>query len=469
MLEADYLVVGSGAMGMAFVDILVTESNASVIMVDRYHKPGGHWNKAYPFVTLHQPSQFYGVSSRELSNGNKDTIGWNKGLYELATGDEILAYYDAVMREQFIPSGQVQYFPMCEYLGNGQFQSKLTGEIQQVKVNKKIVNCTFLNTEVPSTHTPNFTINENVNFIAINDLPNIQESPDQYVIIGGGKTGIDACLWLLSNKVPSDRITWVVSRDAWLLDRQKTQPTEEFFEDTIGNQANQFECVAQSSSIDDLFERLESKGVLVRIDKSIQPKMFHGATISMEELKHMRSIHHVIRRGRIKSLNPSEITFLDGSTISTSANAVYIDCSATPIKASHQDIPVFTEGIITPQTVRSYQPVFSAAFIAHIELTRESDQEKNNLCSVVPLPNHDTDWIRMLGTLMMNQFNWSQHKDLRQWLRGNRLDGFSQMVKNVAPDDLKKNEILKRMRDNAMPAMLKIQSYMSEISEKNDI
>lgn len=55
-LEADYLVVGAGAMGMAFTDTLVTESDAQVVIVDRGHAPGGHWNRAYPFVRLHQPS-----------------------------------------------------------------------------------------------------------------------------------------------------------------------------------------------------------------------------------------------------------------------------------------------------------------------------------------------------------------------------------------------------------------------------
>jgi cation diffusion facilitator CzcD-associated flavoprotein CzcO len=54
-LETDYLVVGSGAVAMAFVDTLVSETQASVLMVDRHHGPGGHWNDAYPFVRLHQP------------------------------------------------------------------------------------------------------------------------------------------------------------------------------------------------------------------------------------------------------------------------------------------------------------------------------------------------------------------------------------------------------------------------------
>lgn len=103
ILEADYLIVGSGAVGMAFADTLLTETDATIIIVDKHQKPGGHWNVAYPFVTLHQPSAFYGVSSRELSNGCIDEIGLNKGLNELATGAEVSAYFEDVMRHQFFP------------------------------------------------------------------------------------------------------------------------------------------------------------------------------------------------------------------------------------------------------------------------------------------------------------------------------------------------------------------------------
>ncbi|MEE4283180.1 MAG: NAD(P)-binding protein, partial [Pseudomonadales bacterium] len=48
-LKTDYLVVGAGAMGMAFVDVILNETNATVLMVDKYHQPGGHWNVAYPY------------------------------------------------------------------------------------------------------------------------------------------------------------------------------------------------------------------------------------------------------------------------------------------------------------------------------------------------------------------------------------------------------------------------------------
>ena len=91
--ETDYFVIGAGAAAMAFADELLTTSDARILMVDRRDKPGGHWNDAYPFVRLHQPSAFYGVNSRELGNRTKDAVGFNKGLYNLASGAEVAGLF----------------------------------------------------------------------------------------------------------------------------------------------------------------------------------------------------------------------------------------------------------------------------------------------------------------------------------------------------------------------------------------
>jgi len=462
-LECDYLIVGSGAVGMAFADVICEESEASIVIVDRYAKPGGHWNVAYPFVTLHQPSQFYGVNSRELSKGRIDQIGLNKGLSELATGAEVSSYYDDVMRHQLLPSGRVQYFPMCDYKGDKIFISMVSGEEYIVKVDKKIVDATYLKTNVPATHTPNFTIGDEISFIPINDLVHLTESPSNYVVIGGGKTGIDACLWLLEQGVIPDNISWIVSRDAWLLDRQNTQPTAAYFKQTIGAQAAQFEAIAEAQSIRELFDKLENAGVLVRIDKSVTPSMFHGATVSQLELEELRKIDNVIRLGRVKSIEQSGVILEQGS-LPHVEGSLYIDCSASAI-SNLETKPIFSGELITPQTVRSYQPVFSAAFIAHVELSYDGDQKKNELCQVVPLPNHDTDWIVMMSAMMTNQFNWGQDKDLRKWLYNNRLDGFSKLVADTDRRDAEKMTVLKRIRASMMPAAMNIQQLISSIEK----
>ncbi len=459
----DYLIVGSGAVGMAFADTILNETDANIVIIDRHHKPGGHWNVAYPFVTLHQPSAFYGVSSRELSKGCKDEVGLNKGLNELATGAEVSAYFENVMREQFLPTGRVKYYPMCDYKGNGNFESVLTGQKHYVEVNKKIVDCTYLKTTVPSTHKPNFKVAEGVQFIPLNDLPKIQSPPAGYVIVGGGKTGIDAILFLLENGTNPDHITWIMPRDAWLLDRQNTQPTEEFFTSSMGAQANQMEAIANSTSIKDMFSRLEASGVFLRLDESVWPTMFHGATISKMELAELRRVKNVVRKGRVSSIAANKITLNDGE-IETTPEHIHVDCSASAI--SNLTIkPIFSEGVITPQTVRSYQPVFSAAFIAHVEASYPNDEIKNKICNVVPLPNTDLDWLRLTAAFLMNQHIWSQDPDLKKWLLNNRLDGFSKLVRAVKEDDIEKLMILKRMRDNGKPAMAKLQGYLAAIQQ----
>lgn len=463
VIEVDYLVIGAGAMGMAFTDIILTESDKTVLMVDMHQKPGGHWNDAYPFVTLHQPSAYYGVSSKELSKGIIDSIGLNKGLQDLATGPEIMAYFDEVMRYQFLPSGRVTYLPMCKYQGAGKISALTSDKTYQVKAREKIVDATWLKTTVPSTHTPNFEVADGVKFMPLNDLPEVMERPSRYVIVGGGKTGIDAVVWLLENHVDPDQIHWVRPRDAWLMRREKTQPDGRFFEATMGAQAAQMEAIATSDSIADMFDRIEAAGIFTRIDPDIRPSMFHGATISDPELAELRRVKNVIRNGRIRRIEPDKIIFENGDVLDSDPETLFVDCSACAVGNS-EETSVFAGDTIRLQPVRTVQPVFSAAFIAHIELTRDSEDEQNRLCTVVPLPNHDTDWIRMQAAFMMNQYNWSQEKDLRQWLLDNRLDGYSQLVAGIEEGETDKIAIMKRLRDFAVPSVMKLQQYVAEVA-----
>ena len=118
-VETDYLVVGAGALGMAFADTLAAHTDAEVVLVDRRHRPGGHWLDAYPFVSLHQPSAYYGVESRSLGNDRIDEHGPNAGFYERASAAEICDYYSRVLEESLLPTGRVQFFGLSEYRGNG--------------------------------------------------------------------------------------------------------------------------------------------------------------------------------------------------------------------------------------------------------------------------------------------------------------------------------------------------------------
>ncbi len=459
-IDTDYLIIGAGAMGMAFADTMLSETDHEMVIVDMHHAPGGHWNDAYPFVTLHQPSSYYGVNSRELSHGRKDQTGLNKGLNELASGAEVLSYFDQVMRHQFLPTGRVKYLPMCEYKGDGEIISLLTGERTKVSIRKKTVDATHLKTSVPSTHTPGFSVAKGVNFIPPNALPRTPKPPAGYIVIGGGKTAIDVVLWLLENQVAADMIQWIRPRDGWLIDRGTTQPTDEFFVETMGTQANQMEAIASAESQTDMFDRLEACGALVRIDPDTRPSMFRGATISQAELAALRTITNVVRLGRVKAIDTDRV-ILDEGELPGGPDWVLVDCSAHAV-SNMVPATVFDGDTIRLQTVRSVQPVFSAAFIAHIEASDRDTAEKNDLCGVVTLPSEDTDWIKMQAQFMMNQFKWSQDPELRGWLLKSRLDGYSQLARSVG-DDPERQAIMAKFRQQAPLAMAKLMQFVSEI------
>src|ERR1043165_9776528 len=114
-LETDYLVVGAGAMGMAFTDALIDHADVHVTLVDRRHTASGHWQDAYPFVQLHQASVFYGVASTVLGRGEGQVSGPEEGPQERARQSEIQAYYDDILFRRFLGSGRVTFLGGSEY------------------------------------------------------------------------------------------------------------------------------------------------------------------------------------------------------------------------------------------------------------------------------------------------------------------------------------------------------------------
>lgn len=419
-LEADYLVVGAGAMGMAFTDSLVTETSASVIMVDRHHRPGGHWNDAYPFVRLHQPSSFYGVNSRELGSGTIDQQGWNEGLYELASASEVCSYFDQVMQQQFLPDGRVQFLPMSNY-ADGRITSTVSGNSRAVSAGK-VVDATYMNVSVPSIREPLFAVEPDVHCVPVNGLATVSEAYGHYVIIGGGKTSMDACLFLLASGVEPGQITWVRPRDSWILNRKFIQPGE-LAGESVRAQGDQAAAVMAADSIDEVFAKIEPGGALMRLDPSVKPTMYRCATCTEKELDALRTIEDVVRMGHVTRITRDSIELEQGS-IPTAVDVLHVDCSADGL-ARRPVKPVFNGNDITLQAISTCQQVFSAGLIGHVEAAYTSDDEKNKICQVVPHPDSEVDFLRSMRATNANRAQWAQDPALQTWLQHARLDGFS--------------------------------------------
>ncbi|AOW14960.1 hypothetical protein LPB72_12875 [Hydrogenophaga crassostreae] len=463
----DYLIIGSGAVGLAFADTLLDEApDVHITIVDRHGKPGGHWNDAYSFVALHQPSSFYGVNSMPLGSNRKDEMGVNKGLYELASGPEVSGYFERVMHQKLLPSGRVSYHPMSDYVGEGRFVSLLSGTVSEVDVRRRVVDASYFATQVPSTRKPRYAVAAGVRVVPPNALPDLWQKPEalpkHFTIVGAGKTAMDVGVWLLKCGARPDSISWVMPRDSWLINRQCVQPGMEFFKEVIGGQADQMEAFAAATSVDDLFARLEGCDQMLRIYPDQQPSMFHYATISKGEVALLRQIRQVVRKGHVQSID-DEGLLLDGGREPMPPGTLYIDCSASAVEQRAPQ-PVFQDGKMVLQLVRAPQPTFSAALIAYVEAHFENDLQKNQLCMPVPFPVNLAGYLTSTAVSTMNQVNWSQDEALRAWVRNSRLDGFGKLMASADKANAEHQAILGRLRSVARAAMGNVQKLMASAS-----
>ena len=422
-LVTDYLVVGAGASGMAFVDSLVEGSDCEVVMVDRRHRPGGHWVDAYPFVLLHQPSANYGVTSRRLGHDRIDRSGPNAGFYERSTATEICDYYTSVLEETFVPSGRVRFLGMSDYRGEDadghHVVSRVNGSETVIRVRCKFVDATYVESSIPSRHTPSYGVDPDVRLITPNDLVDVTEAPAGYTIVGAGKTASDTCNWLLDNGVDADRLQWIRPRDAWQFNREYTQPLE-----LVGHymelQARWIEACAEATSGADLARRLAADDILVRIDPDVEPSMFRGATISRGEVESLRTITRVVRKGKVRHIGAQRITF-DDAEIPAQPGQVYVDCTAAGLRPAPAR-PVYEPDRISLQYVTIGIAPWSAATVGAVEVRRDDDEEKNRLCPPLVFSGDVGDLLTLTLPGVTGLMARAAEPDLVEWNEACRLN-----------------------------------------------
>ncbi|WP_347343630.1 NAD(P)-binding protein [Jatrophihabitans telluris] len=455
VVEADYLVVGAGAAGMAFTDALITNADVSVAVVDRRHSVGGHWLTAYPFVRLHQASAFYGVASTLLGAGRVQDDGPEAGLQERATAPEICAYYARVLTTRMLASGKVRFFPNCEYTGDRQFVSRVSGRRYEVEGRCRLVDAHYLSPHTPADTPPPFGVGEGGHVVAVNELINLGEAPSLYVVVGAGKTATDACIWLLSNGVDPDSICWVRPRDPWMLNRAVVQPDPAIF---MGMAADIFAAAARASSADDLFLRLEADGVMIRIDRSVTPTMAKTPTLATWELDLLRSITNVVRLGHIRWVEPGRLLF-DHGTIDLPPGALVVHCAASGLRRRPL-VPIWRSDMITLQLIRAGFPCFAAALAGYVEATRDEDVEKNRLCPPSPYSNSARSWARMqlLGARAAMAF--ATEADIKAWADQVPLNPARIAADTVVTPGL--TGALDRYRHNLTPGLVRLAQLAGE-------
>lgn len=458
-IDADYVIKGAGAVGMAFADSVFTETDASIVLVDRHDRPGGHWNDAYPFVRLHQPSSSYGVNSAPLGSERIDDLGLNAGYEELASGQEVLSHFDGVMRQRLLPSGRVRYFPMSEIDDDGVVTSLVSGERFRIDA-RRFVDATHSAMKVPSMTPPPYAVSSDVACVPPNELPRAAPSFDEYVVIGAGKTGMDTCIWLLGNGARPEQIRWIVPRDSWVLNRANFQPGAKGFARLCKSIADQTEAVALADTPREVFARLEAADELRRIDPSVEPGAYHCAILSDGELAELRQIDGIVRLGRVVAIHADRIQLEQGE-IPTGPGVLHVDCSAAGIP-THPATTVFDGDRITLQWVRTCQPTFSAALTGFVESAFTDDATKNRICTPIVPPTLPGDWLRMFQVELTNRACWNDFPEIGDWLAGSRLDAFTGTSRERLGVDTEATEHLGRYITNVGTATDKLEQFLAD-------
>jgi hypothetical protein len=451
-IDTDYLVVGAGAMGMAFTDALIDHADVHVTIVDRRHGPGGHWLDAYPFVRLHQASLFYGVASTVLGTGAIQQQGPEAGLQERATMSEIRAYYDGILHRRFLPSGKVSFLSGSEFASDGATHvvtSRVSGEPVEVKVHRRVVDATYLAPTIPATTPPPFAVGDGVRVVAVHELASLADPPSEYVIVGSGKTATDAIVWLSGHGVDPGRIVWVRPRDPWMLNRAVVQPDPAVF---IGMGADTMAAAADAATLDDLFLRLEEAGVMLRVDPTVLPTMAKAPTLAVWELEILRTIERVVRKGHIRQATRGELVFDDGVQ-PIAPDALVVHCAASGLQYPPV-VPIWGEDRIRIQTIRAGFPCFAAALTGYVEATRDDDGERNRICPPNVLPDSLAGFARTQVLSARNTAAFGAEPDIAAWANACALNPAK--VEPAQQDDPGVQAAKARMGTHAQPGLARL-------------
>jgi hypothetical protein len=180
------------------------------------------------------------------------------------------------------------------------------------------------------------------------------------------------------------------------------------------------EAGAQAAGVEELFERLEASGRLVRIDPSWPAAMYRGTMLSAREIDALRQIEDVVRLGRVVRVEADRIVLERGQSAACT-DVLHVDCTALGL-ADAPATPIFAPARIVLQQVRHLSPCFNAALIAFVEARRDEDTDKNRLCPPNPYPSSIWDWPRMISRTWKTEARWLTEPDLSAWVANSRLN-----------------------------------------------
>jgi hypothetical protein len=360
--------------------------------------------------------------------------------------------------QEMVQKGRVTYHPMCTY---DEAAGRITSRLNRshgwpITVNRKVVNATYLSVRVPgsvSRWRPPFQVDPEVDVVPANKLTEIEECHPSFVVIGAGRTGMDAVLVLLNMGVSPSMVQWVVPRDMWCFCHEAMLPDR--FSDTMIT----FQGVLETATSNkDMLTTLEQAGIFCRVHddanapfncsrhpcgrKNMEDMAFHGTQVTKEELRLLRQVTNIIRLGHVKAIHADQMV-LDKGTVPQVLDTLYIDCTSSwASRDAYKPVPIFAERKICIQWVSQVQnglgdqnPCFAASLIGYLEGQRPDDNAwKNNLCLPGFAVDTMADWLKSHAVTHSLQTEIMKDRRLSAWTVSARPSNYAA----VGPRELQK-------------------------------
>ena len=405
---------------MAFVDTLIEHSDADVVMVERRHRPGGHWLDSYPFVQLHQPSRYYGVNSTPLGQDRIEPDGTDAGFYERASGTEICGYYDEIMRHRFLASGRVRFFPMCDYLGDRRFRSRVTGRVTDVTVRRHVVDATYMASRVPATDPAAVRRGRRRPLRPGRRADHTSRTPPAgYVIVGGGQDRDGRHLLAARSRHGSRRHH--VDPSARLVDPQSRVLPARAGSRTFEGVVLELEAIVASDSVEEVYERLEDRrgGAPHRPVRRADDDEGRDGRAS-GELEQLRRIENVVRLGHVERIE------LDRDHARARLDPDQSRSSARPLRGGGTERQPAASDLHRRHdhapARHACQPDVVGRAAGLRRSTGRTTAEKNRLCPPTVAAHAVRLPPRAVLAGIRTEMGWQEAPDLQEWLDHSRLN-----------------------------------------------
>ena len=154
------------------------------------------------------------------------------------------------------------------------------------------------------------------------------------------KQAMDTVVFLQRNLgVDPEHITWVIANDVWMI--RRSGPANPW---TWGETLLEKNLDADAAALD-----LEQKDAFVRVDPAVLPTKFRFPLIGDDELKYLRQVKNVVRRGRVSGITTIgnariRVEFGENDPLELSSEHRFVHCTSPgPFNGNKHDSPFTTE------------------------------------------------------------------------------------------------------------------------------